>query len=388
MHLKQYVNNYILVSEGIYKLISILCQFKHNYKYITYFVNIYNGLWYSYIDNIITHVDMIDINAIPLILIYQIKNTIPSNYKTLKRDNIYYKYDLEKNTNKKLYLRAIKSEKKVLEEQNKNDLLKQKVEELEKLLEEKEKNIKEKNEEKIKILIEKQIELDKLSEKYNKIIDGLNTNIDQKERENISLKRELSRYPIKLSINEWLISIIFLSSDENIEYPIICKNTDDFRRVEKLFFNKYPEYKLVILGEGNHNYIESLKRLANEANCLSSVIFKGLVSNVSDYMQKATALIVGSHFEGFGRMTAEACFDGCIVIGKNSGGTREILSQTGGFLYDTQEEMLAFMEDVAKFPEEKYYSIAKKAQQTAQNLFSIEKYTEKIYSIYTQVLKK
>ena len=154
------------------------------------------------------------------------------------------------------------------------------------------------------------------------------------------------------------------------------------------FHNKYPEYKLVILGEGNHNYIESLKRLANEANCLSSVIFKGFVSNVSDYMQKATALIVGSHFEGFGRMTAEACFDGCIVIGKNSGGTREILSQTGGFLYDTQEEMLAFMEDVAKFPEEKYYSIAKKAQQTAQNLFSIEKYTEKIYSIYTQVLKK
>ena len=104
-------------------------------------------------------------------------------------------------------------------------------------------------------------------------------------------------------------------------------------------------------------------------------------------MKNATALLVGSYFEGFGRMTAEASFDGCIVIGKNSGGTREIISQTGGFLYNTQEEMLAFMEDVANFTEEKYYSIAKKAQQVAQNLFSIENYTEKIYSIYTKILK-
>lgn len=153
------------------------------------------------------------------------------------------------------------------------------------------------------------------------------------------------------------------------------------------FHKNHPEYKLVILGDGNHNYIETLKRLANEHNCSDAIIFKGFVSNVSDYMQKATALLVGSHFEGFGRMTAEACFDGCIVIGKNSGGTQEILSQTGGFLYNTPNELLHFMEKTATFSAETYHSIAKKAQETAQEIFSVEGYTQKIYSIYTRVLK-
>ncbi len=154
------------------------------------------------------------------------------------------------------------------------------------------------------------------------------------------------------------------------------------------FHKNHPDYKLIILGEGNQNYIDSLKKLANRFNCLDCVIFKGFSSNVSNYMQEATALLVGSHFEGFGRMTAEACFDGCIVIGKNSGGTQEILSQTGGFLYDTSDDLLMFMEKTASFSAESYRLIAQKAQEKAQDLFSIEKYTEKIYSIYTKVLKK
>ena len=164
------------------------------------------------------------------------------------------------------------------------------------------------------------------------------------------------------------------------------KGQDDIIKGFAKFHEIHSDYKLIILGDGNDLFISSLKELAQKLNCEDAVIFKGYVQNVSDYMQKATALLVGSHFEGFGRMTAEAYFDGCVVIGKNSGGTREILSQTGGFLYDTEEEMLAFMEDVATLPEEKYSLIAQKAQQTAQDLFSVENYTEKIYSIYTKVL--
>ena len=31
--------------------------------------------------------------------------------------------------------------------------------------------------------------------------------------------------------------------DENILYSIICKNTDNFKEIEKKFYKKYPEYK-------------------------------------------------------------------------------------------------------------------------------------------------
>ena len=39
------------------------------------------------------------------------------------------------------------------------------------------------------------------------------------------------------------MSVVFLSIDENIHYPIVCKNTDIFNNIEKKFYDKYPEYK-------------------------------------------------------------------------------------------------------------------------------------------------
>jgi glycosyltransferase involved in cell wall biosynthesis len=164
------------------------------------------------------------------------------------------------------------------------------------------------------------------------------------------------------------------------------KGFEDTISTFSLFKKKHPEYKLIILGDGNINYVDRLKALAQSLGSLSSIEFKGFSKDVSQYMRKATALLVNSHSEGFGRMTAEANFDGCIVIGKDSGGTHEILSQTGGFLYKTQEEMLSCMEHVISMAPEEYHAIAEKAQKKAQILFSTEQYTCNIYSIYKQIL--
>ena len=51
-------------------------------------------------------------------------------------------------------------------------------------------------------------------------------------------------------------------------------------------------------------------------------------------MSKSKALIVASRSEGFGRMTVESMFNGSMVIGRNSGGTLEVLKKMGGILYD------------------------------------------------------
>ena len=37
--------------------------------------------------------------------------------------------------------------------------------------------------------------------------------------------------------------VTFLSSNENIHYSMICKNTDKFQRLEMVFYDKFPEYK-------------------------------------------------------------------------------------------------------------------------------------------------
>lgn len=99
------------------------------------------------------------------------------------------------------------------------------------------------------------------------------------------------------------------------------------------------------------------------------MIFEGFQTNVKSYMTKAKTLIVASPAEGFGRMTAEACFDGCLVIGKNSCGTKEILEQTGGFLYNTQQELIAKMENVASISDEEYKEKALQAQKKPKSCF-------------------
>lgn len=166
------------------------------------------------------------------------------------------------------------------------------------------------------------------------------------------------------------------------------KGIDTIIPIFAKFLEKHFDYKLIILGDGQEEYINKIKQLCIDNHCSNAVIFEGFKKNVSPYMRKSTALIVASPHEGFGRMTAEACFEGCIVIGKNSGGTKEIIEQTGGLLFNTQEELLTYMEQLANMSAEEYKKKVLIAQEKAKKLFSIETYTSKIYSIYESVLEQ
>jgi len=56
--------------------------------------------------------------------------------------------------------------------------------------------------------------------------------------------------PLLSKPNEKLMSVIFNSFDENIHYSVVCKNTDEFSKIESLLYEKYPEYKKL-----NKNFI-------------------------------------------------------------------------------------------------------------------------------------
>ena len=64
--------------------------------------------------------------------------------------------------------------------------------------------------------------------------------IGEKENEIKELKEIL---PFEYTKGEKILIVTFLSLNEDIHYSIICKNTDDFYRLEIMFYNKYPEYK-------------------------------------------------------------------------------------------------------------------------------------------------
>ena len=56
------------------------------------------------------------------------------------------------------------------------------------------------------------------------------------------MKKIISEKNNKLSESQKLMTIIISTFDEGINYSFICKNTDNFKKIEEAFYNNYPEY--------------------------------------------------------------------------------------------------------------------------------------------------
>lgn len=166
------------------------------------------------------------------------------------------------------------------------------------------------------------------------------------------------------------------------------KGFDQIVRVFSLFHKKYPEFKLKIIGLDINNYTEHLSQMAHKLNIYNCIEFEGYKKNVSDYMAKAMALIVASPYEGFGRMTAEAAFAGCLVVGKNMAGTKEIMDIIGGFPFNSDMEMLEAMINVCELSENKYHLMAQFSQEQARRFFSEESYVDKVTNLYNSILQE
>ena len=87
LNLASYTNKFSNNNNGSYFLTSILCQMSYNKKFIIYIFDPQEGLWSSITDKEIRKVDSIDINAMPLILFYQLKSIFQQEYKEIKIKN-------------------------------------------------------------------------------------------------------------------------------------------------------------------------------------------------------------------------------------------------------------------------------------------------------------
>lgn len=182
--------------------------------------------------------------------------------------------------------------------------------------------------------------------------------------------------------------------DDNKDNYFLCasrvskeKGFAQIIRVFSTFSKSHPNFRLKIVGMGSKSYIQELKDYCRKLNIADAVIFEGYKENVSDYMKKAKALLVASPSEGFGRMTAEASFAGCLVIGKNTAGTKEIMDITGGYRFVTDKEMLDCMNIVANLSPSEYKKSALASQEIAKKCFSQEMYVKSVLNFYLQILK-
>ena len=178
---------------------------------------------------------------------YIIETEKQLNIKNQEITKLTKELDIEKQKNKNLTKELDLEKQKNINLNNQLDIEKQKNINLTKELDiEKQKNINLNN------------ELDKYKnqvEQLNIEINSLKKTLDSKNLEiqnlanyyNNELKKK-SQSTSNLEFckpGEKIMAVNFISTDENVNLALPCKNTDIFSRLEEQLFNEYPDYKNV-----------------------------------------------------------------------------------------------------------------------------------------------
>lgn len=155
---------------------------------------------------------------------------------------------LEKeNKNYKIIIEQLKIENEIIKEQVKKLNYDIKKGEKDKRIKYLENSLKIKEDE----LTKKDVQISTLNIKIQQFKDMLNNNknkdkiielmekLELKERE---IKEIKSRYPLELYKGEKLMSVIFQSHDLKFTHSFLCKNTDQFTKLESLLYKEFPEY--------------------------------------------------------------------------------------------------------------------------------------------------
>lgn len=161
------------------------------------------------------------------------------------------------------------------------------------------------------------------------------------------------------------------------------------------FANSDHKYTLELIGHYGKRYRNRLLRKIKGTPAEGRVSFLGHQDNPISYMRTAKALVVPSFYEGFGRITAEAMFNGCLVIGRNTAGTKEQMDNgvklTGeeiALRFTTLKELTGAMKTAATMSPTNYNSIIKKAGFTVSSLYSNDANVKSSLNFFQEIVDK
>ncbi|MGM9838201.1 MAG: glycosyltransferase [Paludibacteraceae bacterium] len=145
-------------------------------------------------------------------------------------------------------------------------------------------------------------------------------------------------------------------------------------------------------------YAEVCRKVIKENALQDKVTYLGEIRDILPLYQEAQTLIVPSISEGFGRITAEAMFQGCLVVGNNTAGTKEQfdngLECTGqeiALRYTTQNQLVQCLWDItcavehATF-EQEYKPMILRAQDTIKQLYTTETHAKRVFEFYQSII--
>lgn len=137
----------------------------------------------------------------------------------------------------------------------------------------------------------------------------------------------------------------------------------------------------------------NIKNVIQKTACPQKIKYLGFRKDVYELMANAKALIVPSMNEGFGFITAEAMLNHCLVIGRNTGGTKEQFDngvrQTGkeiGLRFSTNQELSNIINVVANSDND-YIDLIARAHKVVLSLYRTDINIENLIDYYSQVQK-
>ncbi len=149
-------------------------------------------------------------------------------------------------------------------------------------------------------------------------------------------------------------------------FEIIQKRQDILLRAGSIVFDKYPDYKIVFLGDGPDEI--KAKKLAKELGIESNVVFAGVTDKVLEKVNQSEIFVLSSDYEGIPNVLIEAMSIGmpCVATDCSPGGARMLLEDgAAGKLVDCKDyealanEIIYYIENKEK--EIEYGKYAKKS---------------------------
>ena len=161
---------------------------------------------------------------------------------------------------------------------------------------------------------------------------------------------------------------------------------DAIRAVEFLIKKGYTDIKLYLIGNANEVFKWSVEKYVKRHDLNNNVYFIPFKEDLMLFRKQVSYSITGSRMEALGRSTIEAMLAGNIVIGADTGGTKELigLEEKRGYLYEqgNYENLALVMEKVINESDVIKKRIQKSAQIYAIKEFDSVKYCKELYQVY------
>ena len=153
---------------------------------------------------------------------------------------------------------------------------------------------------------------------------------------------------------------------------------------------------LIVAGEVfDFNYNQEIEYFINVNNLNNHIYFLGKCSDMQTLYRRAKAIVISSKHEGFGRCMPEAMSNGCIVIGHNTGGTREqfdnglsLSRMEIGYRYDNEDQLVNALIHIHNADDSALESIRRTAFEVVCKLYSYDEYVNNVLSFYNLINNK